>query len=310
MRWLSKNLTIVIIVIALILGIGLMLYPTVSNYINSIRQARAIVAYNDQLNGLTKEQCQQILSRAKAYNKRLAKTGFNWEMSKSQKKDYESQLNINDIGMMGYVTIPKIRVKDPIYHGTNEGTLSSSIGHLEATSLPIGGKTTHCSITGHRGLPSARLFTDLDELKEGDTFTLTVLNHTVTYEIDQIHIVLPNNYKYLQLYQGKDYCTLITCTPYGINTHRLLVRGHRIPNLDGAADVAADALQIRPMYIAPFIAIPFIIALLIVYFWRGRRRKGVDLGPVENYLSARGMTRPIFDLDRYDLVSAALNDRY
>lgn len=283
-----------------------MAYPTIANWWNTLHQTGSIVQYDDSISKLTRAEKRRIFSNARKYNRKLARTGFHWQMTEEEKRDYESQLKIDDSGMMGYVTIPKIRVKDPVFHGTNEGTLANSIGHLEPTSLPIGGKTTHSSLTGHRGLPSARLFTDLDKLEEGDTFTITVIDHTVTYQVDQIHIILPDNIDDLQLFTGKDYCTLITCTPYGINTHRLLVRGHRIPNLNGDADVAADALQIRPIYIAPFLAIPFVVALLVIYFWRGRRRRGMAQDPLSAYMAEHGLTRPLLDREEEDLLSLAL----
>ena len=163
-----------------------------------------------------------------------------------------------------------IRIRLPIYHGTSDEVLTSSIGHLEGTSLPVGGPGTHCVLSGHRGLPSARLFTDIDQLLEGDIFTITVLNETLTYEVDQIRIVVPEDLSDVQIVPGKDYCTLVTRTPYGINTHRLLVRGHRIANLHGNAMVIADAIQVEPRYIIPFVSAAFLVILLIVLFTRSK----------------------------------------
>ena len=178
---------------------------------------------------------------------------------------------------MGYIDIPKIDVMLPIYHGIDESILQVAVGHIPGTSLPVGGEGSHCVVSGHRGLPSARLFTDIDKLVGGDSFTITVLNKTLTYEVDQIRTVLPTDLSDLQIEKGKDYVTLVTCTPYGINTHRLLVRGHRIENADGDASVIADALQIEPIYIAPFIAVPILILLIIGMFimtgMRTRRRR-------------------------------------
>ena len=191
---------------------------------------------------------------------------------------------------MGYVSIPKIHVKLPMYHGTEEAVLQTSIGHLEQTSLPVGGKNSHCSVSGHRGLPSARLFTDIVDLKEGDTWTMTVLNETVTYEVDQIRIVEPQDLSNLQIEKKKDFATLITCTPYGINTHRLLVRGHRIPNADGDANLTADAIQIEPIYIAPFLAAPILLALLAILFISTRRaRRDPRNMAMTLYLNAKGL---------------------
>jgi sortase A len=187
-------------------------------------------------------------------------------MTDEQMAEYNRQLAVTDSGIIGYIDIPKIRVTLPIYHGTDDTILQIAIGHIAGTSLPVGGASTHCVVSGHRGLPSARLFTDIDKLVEGDTFTMTVLNRTVTYEVDQIRIVEPTDLSNLQIEEGKDYCTLVTCTPYGINTHRLLVRGHRVANANGEANVIADALQIEPVYVAPAVAAPMLIILLILLF--------------------------------------------
>jgi sortase A len=185
-------------------------------------------------------------------------------MNEEEIAAYEKELDITGTGIMGYITIPKIHVELPIYHGIDDAVLQIAIGHLTETSLPVGGEFTHCVVSGHRGLPSAKLFTDIDKLVEGDTWTVSVLNRTLTYEIDQIRIVEPTDLSALQIEPGKDYCTLVTCTPYGINTHRLLVRGHRVANANGDANVIADALQIEPIYVAPAVAIPMIIILLIL----------------------------------------------
>ena len=185
-------------------------------------------------------------------------------MNEEEIAAYEKELDITGTGIMGYITIPKIHVELPIYHGIDDAVLQIAIGHLTETSLPVGGPSTHCVVSGHRGLPSAKLFTDIDKLVEGDTWTVNVLNKTLTYEVDQIRVVEPTDLSNLQIEQGKDYFTLITCTPYGINTHRLLIRGHRVDNAQGEANVIADALQIEPVYIAPFVAIPFIMLLIII----------------------------------------------
>ena len=174
---------------------------------------------------------------------------------------------------MGYIDIPKIRVQLPLYHGTDEGILEIAIGHLVGTSLPVGGESSHCIVSGHRGLPSARLFTDIDQLVPGDTWTLNVLDQTLTYEVDQVRVVLPTDISYLDIEKGQDYCTLVTCTPYGVNTHRLLVRGHRIANVQGNARVTADALQIQPIYVAPFVAAPMLLILLIVLIVTTSKRR-------------------------------------
>ena len=249
MRWLKKNLTTLILILAAVVGIGLIAYPTFSDWWNSFHQSRAVASYMDAVTDLDENEYEEILKSAEKYNEKLAKTGILWTMTPAQEKEYQKQLNINGTGIMGYIEIPKINVSLPIYHGTDEAVL------------------------GHRGLPSARLFTDLDKMAAGDTFTMTVLNRTVTYEVDQIRIVEPTDLSDLQIFKSKDYCTLVTCTPYGINTHRMLVRGHRIANAQGDALVTADALMIRSVYIAPFLAVPVLILLLVYMFIVTRHRK-------------------------------------
>jgi sortase A len=252
-----------LLVAALLVGIGLLLYPSLADYWNSFHQSRAVMSYAEHVSDMNTEEYDRLLSEAKVYNERFVENGLEWNIADEERAEYESVLNVDGSGIMGYIRIPKIDVMLPVYHGTAENVLQTSIGHLEGSSLPVGGEGTHCLLSGHRGLPSARLFTDLDQLREGDTFTITVLNDTLTYEVDHIWIVEPEDLSHLTIEEGQDLCTLITCTPYGINTHRLLVRGHRIPNVDGGAMVVADAIQIRPVFIAPFLAIPILILLLI-----------------------------------------------
>ena len=289
-KWLKKHFLTMIIMIVMLVGIGLLLYPSVANYWNQFHQTRAIMAYNDTVSSLSTEDYEKILNDAKEYNKKLGETGIVWKMSKAQKAEYEKQLAVDSSGIMGYVSVPKFHIKLPVYHGTNESVLQIAIGHLEQTSLPVGGESSHCEVSGHRGLPSARLFTDIDKIKEGDTWTMNVLNETLTYECDQIRIVEPEDLSNLQIAKGKDYCTLITCTPYGVNTHRLLVRGHRIPNVDGNANLTADAIQIEPIYIAPFLAVPIILILLIVLIASTRRAKKFNPAKiVEGYLDSKGI---------------------
>ena len=287
-----------IIVLVMLVGIGLLAYPSVANYWNQFHQTRAIMAYSETVADLSTADYEKILNDAKEYNKKLGESGIVWKMSKAQKAEYEKQLAVDTSGIMGYVSIPKFHIKLPVYHGTNESVLQIAIGHLEQTSLPVGGESSHCEVSGHRGLPSARLFTDIDKIKEGDTWTMNVLNETLTYECDQIRIVEPEDLSNLQITQGKDYCTLITCTPYGVNTHRLLVRGHRIPNVDGNANLTADAIQIEPIYIAPFLAIPIILILLIVLIASTRKAKKFNPAKVvDRYLNAKG----IEDSDKWEI---------
>ena len=275
--WLARNITTLILGFILLLGAGLIAYPTFSDWWNSFHQSRAVASYVEAVTNMNLEEYEEIIGAAQAYNKRLAKDGIKWTMTKKEQKRYNRLLNIDGTGIMGYINIPKINVMLPIYHGIEESILQVAIGHIEGSSLPVGGRGSHCIVSGHRGLPSARLFTDLDKLTEGDLFTMTVLNYTITYEVDQIRIVEPTDLSDLQISKKKDYCTLVTCTPYGINTHRLLVRGHRVENVDGPAMVTADALQIEPAYIAPFIAAPILFLLLVFMFFstgiRIRRKK-------------------------------------
>ncbi len=259
----------IIAVLMLLVGLGIIAYPTVADWWNSYHQSRAIATYVNAVQETDPEVIQKMLDDAHAYNERLAQNSGRFNMTEDERKEYESLLDLTGNGVMGYVQVNAINVDYPIYHGMDESVLQIAIGHLEGTSLPVGGETTHAVISGHRGLPSARLFTDLDKLVEGDTFTVTVLDQTVTYEVDQIRIVLPTDLSNLGIDQGQDYCTLITCTPYGVNTHRLLVRGHRIDNIAGADVVTAEAVQI-PRYIAiPAVAVPilfmFLVGMLIYY---------------------------------------------
>ena len=263
------------------------------------------MSYAESVANMNDEEYARILAEARAYNQELAERGINWTPTDEQKEAYRSQLDIDDSGIMGYIKIQKIDVMLPIYHGTEEGVLQTSIGHLEESSLPAGGESSHCMLSGHRGLPSARLFTDLDKLSEGDTFTLTILNETLTYEVDHIWIVEPSDLSHLVIEDGKDYCTLITCTPYGINTHRLLVRGHRIDNLDGSAMVVADAIQIRPVYIAPFLAVPLLILLLlyVLISTSAKNRKKRDLK--EEYMNENGLHEAELEIeDQEDIIDA------
>ena len=278
MNWFKKHGTNILLVLALLIGLGLLVYPTFADYWNSFTQSRAIVSYAETVASLDTEKYEAIWNNALAYNKALAETGIFWMPDEEQMADYESQLNVTGTGNMGYIDIPKINVSLPIYHGTSEAVLQTSIGHLTGTSLPAGGESSHCALSGHRGLPSAKLFSDLDKLIEGDRFILTVLDQTLTYEVDQIRIVEPTDVSDLVIEEGQDYCTLITCTPYSINSHRMLVRGHRVEN-DRVVElrISADAMQIDPIYVAPAIAIPVLVLLVIWLFimtsGRSKRRR-------------------------------------
>ncbi len=273
MQWFKKHFITLLLVLIALAGVGLIAYPTFADWWNSFHQSRAVASYMEAVTDLDKEQYESILRSAEEYNEKLARKGFMWKLSEEEEKEYFKQLNVNNTGIMGYISIPKANVELPIYHGTDEAVLQIAIGHIEGTSLPVGGENTHCVVSGHRGLPSARLFTDIDKLVEGDHFTMSVLNKTVTYEVDQIRIVEPTDLSDLTLEKGRDYCTLVTCTPYGINSHRLLVRGHRVENEQGDALVVADALVIRPLFIAPFIGGPLLVILLVWMMLASRKRR-------------------------------------
>ena len=303
--WVKERAITLILFGVLFLGIGLMAYPTFADYWNSFHQTRAVASYAEKVADMNAEDYEKILDSAREYNQRLARRGIQWVLSDEQREEYIKQLDISGTGVMGYIKIPKIDVMLPVYHGTDEGVLQISIGHLEQSSLPVGGETSHCMMSGHRGLPSARLFTDLDKLKEGDTFTMTILNETLTYEVDHIWIVEPSDLSHLVLEDGKDYCTLITCTPYGINSHRLLVRAHRIENINGDAMVVADAIQIRPVYIAPFLAIPILILLLIyVLISTGMKRRNTR-NLKDDYLKENGLTEAEIEIEDKELIMDA-----
>ncbi|MBQ9027922.1 MAG: class C sortase [Lachnospiraceae bacterium] len=302
----ADRLFTLLLVAAMILGIALLAYPSFSDYWNSFHQSRAVMTYAEHVSDMNTEEYDRLLAEARAYNERFVKNGLNWHMTEEERAEYNKVLDVDGTGVMGYITIQKINCQLPIYHGTEESVLQTSIGHLEGSSLPAGGESTHCLLSGHRGLPSARLFTDLDRLREGDTFTLTVLNNTLTYEVDHIWIVEPSDLSHLAIEKGKDYCTLITCTPYGVNTHRLLVRGHRTKNADGNAMIVADAIQIRPVFIAPFLAIP-ILALLLVYLListSANRRRKRDLKA--EYLSEHRLKEVEPEIEDKDIIMDAV----
>ena len=262
----GNHLITILLVLIFLLGLSLLLYPAVSDYWNSKHQTRAIAVYSEEVSGLDKDQYQALWADAAAYNASLRERDNAYLLTEEQKAAYEQLLNVSGLGIMGYVEIPSIDCSLPIYHGTEESVLQIAIGHLEWSSLPVGGESTHCVLSGHRGLPSAKLFTNLDKLQEGDVFLLRVLDEVLTYEVDQILIVEPQEIAALQITEGEDYCTLVTCTPYGINSHRLLVRGHRIENAPEArlVRVTADAVQIEPLLVAPIVALPMLLLLLIL----------------------------------------------
>lgn len=271
-----KHLSTILLILIFLVGLSLLLYPTVSDYWNSLHQSRAIAQYAEQVANLDNDVYEQLWADADAYNRTLPGMAQRYVLTDEERDAYKQLLDPSGTGVMGYVEIPEISCSLPIYHGTDEAVLQIAIGHIEGSSLPVGGESTHCVLSGHRGLPSAKLFTDLDKLDTGDTFILRVLDETLTYEVDRILIVEPHELSALEIEEGRDYCTLVTCTPYGVNTHRLLVRGHRVENREEAkaVRVTADAMQIDPVIVAPLVAVPLLLLLLVVLLARtGKKRK-------------------------------------
>lgn len=230
----------------LLTGVALLLYPSVSSAWNAGRQSRAIAGYVESVGQLDENRYETLWADAQAYNESLAEGAGGYILTEAQQAEYEALLDVSGLGIMGYLEIPQIDCSLPIYHGTDEAVLQIAVGHLEWSSLPVGGESAHCVLSGHRGLPSAKLFTELDRLQIGDRFFLWVLDKKLRYEVDQILTVEPQELESLAIVPGEDYCTLVTCTPYGINSHRLLVRGHRAEDreeaqtLRAAADTGAD----------------------------------------------------------------------
>lgn len=270
----KKHISTIILIVILFAGLSLLLYPTVSDYWNSLHQSRAIASYVEDVANLDNETYEKVLEDARAYNESLKHRQNRYFPTEEETEDYMSQLNVSGSGVMGYIDIPVISCTLPIYHGVDEAVLQVAVGHIDSSSLPVGGQGSHCVLSGHRGLPSAKLFTNLDQLKEGDIFMIRVLDEVLTYEVDQIRIVLPEEVSDLDLVEGKDYCTLVTCTPYGVNTHRLLVRGYRIANTEEAAAVRVtpDAIKLDPKLTAPALAIPM-LALLLIWLLIHYRKK-------------------------------------
>lgn len=270
----KKNKSTIILILVFFVGLSVMLYPTLSDYVNQRNQSRAVASYAQDVDTMTDADYSAYFDAADAFNAQVA-ANENALYRPDQLTGYNDTLDITGTGIMGYITISKIGVELPIYHGTSDSILQIAAGHLEGSSLPVGGTSTHAVISAHRGLPSAKLFTNLDQLEVGDTFTITVLDRVLTYEVDKISIVLPTETDELKIAEGKDYVTLMTCTPYGINTHRLLVRGRRIetPNQYKRIRVTAEALKIEPIIVAPIMALPMLLILLIGMLLSTRKPK-------------------------------------
>lgn len=272
----KRGLTSTIMLVAVFLvGLCILLYPTVSDFWNEKRQSKAIMNYDDLIVDLTPEDFSEYFRKADEYNRKLKLISFPFLGYSELNEDYYSTLDVNGDGMMGYITIEKIKIQLPIYHGTSDKVLNSAVGHMEGSNLPIGGDSTHSVLSAHRGLPSAKLFTNLDKLVIGDTFTITILDRTLTYQVDQVLIVLPTEINDLNVVKGEDYCTLVTCSPYGINTHRLLVRGTRIENIEKAkkVNVVTEAYLIDPLIVTPVVAIPIFSGLLVFLMIESAKEK-------------------------------------
>ncbi len=287
----SGIISTIFFTIILIVGVGVMLYPIISDWWNSKVQSRAIASYDNVVAELDDSEAQLMLFEAGEYNRQIAALAA--PLAEYDKvAGYEDILDVSGSGIMGYVTIPTIQVEIPIYHGTSDEVLNIAAGHLQGTAFPIGGANTHAVISAHRGLPTSKLFTDLDKLVVGDTFTVTILNNIYTYEIEEILIVLPHEVDKLAVIPNGDYVTLMTCTPYGVNTHRLLLRSHRIETIyQSTVRVNADAVQVDPLLVVPLIAAPLVIGLIIFWIFGGKKKKPI---PHRN---------PIYDLPKRDLYS-------
>lgn len=274
----KKNRSNIILIIIFLIGLSVMLYPSFSDYWNSRAQSRAVASYNNDVQKMTDQDYKKMFREADNYNKKLKKISEPFENYKKV-PGYEDILNVSGTEIIGYVTIDKLKTELPIYHGTSEGVLQIGVGHLEGSSLPVGGTGTHAVLSAHRGLPSAKLFSNLDELEKGDTFQVTVLNRVLTYQVDQIRIVEPDELDELKVHPRRDYCTLMTCTPYGINTHRLLVRGVRV---DGNANpyVPTDAYQIEPKIVAVVATIIVVVLMTVIsaITWAVKKRKRLIMG--------------------------------
>ena len=276
-----------LLVLILLIGLAIVAYPSFSEYWNSFHQSRAISSYAETVATLNTEEYNKMWEEALLYNGYWAEKTNQWAIDPEETEVYNARLNVGGTGNMGFITIPRINVNLPIYHGTEESVLQTAVGHIEGTSLPVGsahdeenfGKVnfaSHCVISGHRGLPSAKLFRDLDKVEIGDLFTMNILDQTLTYEVDAINVVEPGDVKLIEIVPNEDLVTLVTCTPYGINTHRLLVRGHRIENEKARLNirVTADAVRIDAIYVAPFIAAPVLLLMAAwVMMMSGRRSR-------------------------------------
>lgn len=271
----KKNSTTILLVVIFVLGLSLLLYPTVSDWWNSSRQSKAISTYMETIETMDAADCEAFIESANEFNELIRRKGGYKYLTDDERTKYYDVLDITGTGIMAYIEIPSINVSLPVYHGVSDSVLQVAVGHIDWSSLPVGGESTHSVLSGHRGLPSAKLFTNLDKLVEGDVFMLHILKETITYQVDQILVVEPSEVDSLSIIEGEDLCTLVTCTPYGVNSHRLLVRGHRIENIEDAPfiNIVADANRIDPLIIAPIVAAPMLVALFVFVLVKYRKKK-------------------------------------
>ena len=269
----KRKLSTILLILVFFAGLSLLLYPSLSDYWNSFHASQAVATYSEEVRNLNADKYDRLIGEAREYNAALPGRYKAFFLSESDRSTYNALLDVNGTGVMGYIEIPTIQISLPIYHGTEDEVLQIAVGHLDWSSLPVGGEGTHCVLSGHRGLPSAKLFTNLDKLVAGDKFVIHVLDEVMTYEVDQILIVEPNDLSALAIEKGKDLCTLVTCTPYGVNSHRLLVRGHRVENESEEIRVTSDAIKIDPLIVAPAVALPMLLALLFILLVSGKKKK-------------------------------------
>lgn len=269
----KRKLSTMLLILVFFAGLSLLLYPSLSDYWNSFHASQAVATYSEEVRNLNADKYDCLIREAREYNAALPGRYKAFFFSESDRSTYNALLDVNGTGVMGYIEIPTIQISLPIYHGTEDEVLQIAVGHLDWSSLPVGGEGTHCVLSGHRGLPSAKLFTNLDKLVAGDKFVIRVLDEVMTYEVDQILIVEPNDLSALAIEKGKDLCTLVTCTPYGVNSHRLLVRGHRVENESEEIRVTSDAIKIDPLIVAPAVALPMLLALLFILLVSGKKKK-------------------------------------
>lgn len=269
----KRKLSTMLLILVFFAGLSLLLYPSLSDYWNSFHASQAVATYSEEVRNLNADKYDRLIGEAREYNAALPGRYKAFFLSESDRSTYNALLDVNGTGVMGYIEIPTIQISLPIYHGTEDEVLQIAVGHLDWSSLPVGGEGTHCVLSGHRGLPSAKLFTNLDKLVAGDKFVIRVLDEVMTYEVDQILIVEPNDLSALAIEKGKDLCTLVTCTPYGVNSHRLLVRGHRVENESEEIRVTSDAIEIDPLIVAPAVALPMLLALLFILLVSGKKKK-------------------------------------